>query len=297
MTTQIAAPLDRQPVPGAVQCLSPLGLHTMRYVQWGDPNNPRVLICVHGLTRHGRDFDRLAHALSDHFRVVCPDVVGRGLSDRLSDPKLYGVPQYLADMVSLVAQLRAQSVSWVGTSMGGLIGMALASLKNSPVSRLVLNDVGPRLQSEAMLRIASYVGEPRRFATLEQAHVYCRQIFSGFGLTQDAHWQELTLSSVRPDQDGWVFHYDPAIAEPMKTLNPAFLQAMETVLWQTYDAITCPTLLVRGAQSDLLTEQTAQEMCSRGPRARLLTIADTGHAPMFFEAGQISALRSFLLES
>lgn len=268
----------------------------MAYAEWGDARNPRVLLCVHGLTRLGRDFDRLARALADHYRVVCPDVVGRGRSDWLREPMHYGVPQYVADMVTLIARLNAQSVHWVGTSMGGLIGMSLAGLADSPISRLVVNDVGPRLDAAALARIGSYVGLPMRFASVDQAIDYVSSVAAPFGLRTRDEWREITEPSLRADGDGWVLHYDPRIAEPFKAVTPQTAAAGEAAMWRLYDAIACPTLLTRGANSDLLTRATAEEMTRRGPRARLVEFAGIGHAPMFFHDDQIAVVRNFLLQ-
>ncbi len=279
-----------------VQCLSASGLHTMRWTEWGDADNPRVLLCVHGLTRVSRDFDRLARVMAPHYRVVCPDVVGRGHSDWLRDPMYYGLPQYVADMVTLLARLRAQTLHLVGTSMGGLIGMSLAGLEGSPVGRLVINDVGPRLNADALARIGSYVGQPLRFANLDEAIAHVRAISAPFGLRSDDEWREITESAVRRDGAFLRLHYDPRIAEPFKALSPQAAAAGEVALWRLYDAIRCPTLLTRGAQSDLLSHTTAEEMTARGPRARLVEFPGIGHAPMFFDPAQIAVVRDFLLE-
>jgi pimeloyl-ACP methyl ester carboxylesterase len=280
----------------SVQCLSPAGLHRMAYAEWGDARNPRVLVCVHGLTRLGRDFDRLARALADRYRVVCPDVVGRGRSDWLRQPAHYGVPQYVADMVTLIARLDVPSVHWVGTSMGGLIGMSLAGLADSPIARLVINDVGPRLDAAAMSRIGSYVGKPVRFATLDEAVDYVAAVASPFGLRSRDEWHELTEPSLRADGDGWVFHYDPGIAVPFGSVTPQLAAAGEAAMWSLYDGIACPTLITRGAASDLLSRETAREMTGRGPRAQLVEFAGIGHAPMFFHDDQIAVVRDFLLQ-
>ncbi len=279
----------------SVQCLGPAGLHRMAYTEWGDPLNPRVLVCVHGLTRVGRDFDRLARALVDHYRVVCPDVVGRGRSDRLRQPMHYVVPQYVADMVTLIARLNAQSLHWVGTSMGGLIGISLAGLADSPISRLVINDVGPRLDAAAIARIGAYVGAPVRFAGVEEAIDYVMKVAAPFGLRTREEWREITEPSLRRDGDGFVLHYDPLIAEPFKAVTPELAAAGEAATWKLFDAIACPTLLTRGAESDLLSRATADELVRRNPNVRLVEFAGVGHAPMFFHDDQIAAVRAFLL--
>lgn len=278
-----------------VRCLSPAGLHRMAWTEWGDPANPDVLVCVHGLTRVGRDFDRLARALADRYRVVCPDVVGRGRSDWLRNPAFYVVPQYVADMVTLIARLGVESVHWVGTSMGGLIGMWLAGQPGTPIARLVINDVGPALDAAALARIGDYLGRNVRFTSVGEAVDYVSKISAPFGLTSRADWQELTEPLLRRDGDGWVLHYDPAIAVPFKSVTPEGAAAGEAAMWRHYDAIACPTLLVRGATSDLLTRETALQMTARGPRAKLVEIPGVGHAPMFMDAAQIAVVREFLI--
>jgi pimeloyl-ACP methyl ester carboxylesterase len=266
----------------------------MRYLEWGAEDNPQVLVCVHGLTRVGRDFERLALALAGRFRVVCPDVAGRGRSDWLPDARLYSVPQYASDMVALIARLDVESVGWVGTSMGGLIGMALAGQANSPISRLVLNDVGPRMELPALLRIGDYAGEARHFDSLEQATAYVRSVSLSFGLKTEEDWQELARSVVRPHNGGWTLHYDPAIGAALKNVTAESAAEGQAVLWKLYDAIRCPTLLLRGEASDLLSGQTAQEMTQRGPRAQLVAVPGVGHAPMFFDEDQIAIVNRFL---
>ncbi|MEO7150236.1 MAG: alpha/beta hydrolase [Burkholderiaceae bacterium] len=284
-----------------VQCLDTRGLHRMAYWEWGDPANPRVLVCVHGLTRQGRDFDTLARSLADTYRVVCPDVVGRGRSDRLADPGGYQIPAYLADMVTLLARLNATRLDWLGTSMGGLIGMLLAAQKGSPVHRLVLNDVGPKIEYEAVRRIGTYLGQPLRWGSVDEAADYLRSISAGFGPHTREQWLALTLPQLvrEPGADGaaasYRSHYDLDIAVPFRTITPQAAAAGEAALWNAYDAIRCPTLVLRGAQSDLLTAQTAQAMTQRGPKARLLEIADVGHAPTLVVPSQIEAVREFLL--
>jgi pimeloyl-ACP methyl ester carboxylesterase len=277
-----------------VQCLSPAGLHTMRYAEWGDPRCERVVLCVHGLTRTGRDFDHLARRLAGEFRVVCPDIVGRGISDWLRDPRHYGLPQYCSDIVTLIARLDAKELSWVGTSMGGLIGIGVAGLQQSPVRRFVINDVGPRVDPAAVARIGSYVGQPVRFATLEDAIAYNRQVAAGFGMRNDDEWREITASVLKRDGDAFVFRYDPGIAAPFKTVTQEAAAIGEKVLWGLYDAIGCPTLLIRGELTDLLTIETAREMQQRGPKPSLATIPGVGHAPMFFDPAQIDLVADFL---
>ena len=278
-----------------VQCLDSQGLHRMAYWEWGDPTNPRVLVCVHGLSRQGRDFDTLARAMRGEYRVVCPDVVGRGHSDWLADPLGYSVPAYVADMVTLVARLQAETLHWVGTSMGGLIGMGLAALAGSPVSRLVLNDVGPLIEPVSLQRIGSFLGLPQHWASEDEAADALWSISQGFGPHSRAQWLALTRPQLRPDGAGFKSHYDPAIAVPFKLITPELARLGEAALWQAYDKLRCPTLLLRGEQSDLLSPATALAMTERGPRARLVQIPGVGHAPTLVQPDQVQIVREFLL--
>jgi pimeloyl-ACP methyl ester carboxylesterase len=277
-----------------VQCLGSRGLHRMAWWEWGDPANPRVLVCAHGLTRQGRDFDVLAQSLSAHYRVVCPDVVGRGQSDWLSDPAGYQVLAYVADMVTLLARLDAAEVHWVGTSMGGLIGMTLAALPNSPIRRLVLNDVGPCLRYEAIARIGSYVGNPVRWNNLDEAIDYMQLNYAAFGPHSREQWAALTKPMLKTDGDGFIFHYDPRIGAAFRSLTPEVAAAGEAVLWRSYEAIRCPVLLLRGGDSDLLTREAAVAMTQRGPKARLVEFAGVGHAPTMIAPDQVKAVGEFL---
>lgn len=278
-----------------VQCLDARGLHRMAYWEWGDAANPRVLVCAHGLARQGRDFDVLAGAMSAEYRVICPDVVGRGRSDALADPQGYQIPAYVADMVTLLARLDAQTVHWVGTSMGGLIGLGLASLPQSPIGRLVLNDVGPTIQYEALVRIGTYLGMPLRWATVDEAANYLLSISASFGPHTAEQWLALSRPMLKADGDGFVLHYDPNIAVPFRAITPELAAAGEALTWRAYDAIGCPTLLLRGARSDLLSRETAQAMTQRGPKARLHEFAGVGHAPTLVADEQIAVVREFLL--
>ncbi|KXB29242.1 alpha/beta hydrolase [Dechloromonas denitrificans] len=277
-----------------VQCASPSGLHRMAYTEWGARDNPRVLLCVHGLTRNARDFDALARAMASHYRVICPDVVGRGQSSRLRNPAGYGIPQYVGDMVTLIARLGVDSVHWVGTSMGGLIGMALASLESTPIQKLLLNDVGPLITVDALQRIATYVGADPTWASFDEALAYIKLISAPFGNLDETQWRHLTEHSIAQRSDGrWGFRYDPLIAAPFK----AAFADQDVDLWPLYEQIKCPTLVLRGAESDLLSRPTWEAMGSRGPRAKLAEIQGVGHAPMFMTDEQISIARDFLLSA
>ncbi len=286
-----------QPQIKMVQCLSPAGLHEVAYREWGDPANPEVLVCVHGVTRVADDFDALAAAMADRYRVICPDVVGRGRSSWLKDPKFYVVPQYVSDMVTLIARLDVPQVDWFGTSMGALIGMGLAAQQGSPIRRMVMNDVGPTLNFEALARIGDYIGQDLRFDSFAQGRDYIRTISAPFGPHTDDEWDKLARDVLRQGADGqWRRHYDPALALPFKALTVENAKQGEAALWAAYDAIRCPVLLVRGSESDLLTRETARQMTERGPRATLVELAGIGHAPTFMHADQIALARRFFLD-
>jgi len=289
-----------QPDLRFVNCLDSTGLHRMAYWEWAGPSaDAPVLVCVHGLSRQGRDFDVLARALGDRYRVVCPDVVGRGHSDWLRSPAGYQIPSYVSDMVALLARLDVEQVDWVGTSMGGLIGLGLASLPRpdgmaSPIRRLVLNDVGPAIRFEALQRIGAYLGKAARFKSVEEGAAYLRSISEGFGPHTDEEWLQLSEPLFRQDGSEWKLHYDPAIALPFSAVTPELAAAGEAALWAAYDQLRCPTLVIRGAESDLLTPETARAMTQRGPSARLVELPGIGHAPTLIHANQIAVVRDFL---
>lgn len=252
----------------------------------------------------------LARALCEqsdgHLRVICPDVVGRGRSDWLSDPMQYQIPVYAMDMLALLAQLHREvpisALDWLGTSMGGLIGMVVAGQPGLPlpvpVRRMVLNDVGPAIQWEALQRIGTYLGQTGRFGSLRTAADALWAISSSFGPHTDAQWLALTEHMVKPvDAQGGgalTLHYDPAIAVPFKTLTAETAKAGEVALWQLYDGIQAQVLLTRGAESDLLSPETAKAMTERGPQARLVEFAGVGHAPTFVAKDQIEAVAHWL---
>ena len=275
---------------GSYQSQNSAGTHRVAYTEWGAQDNPRVLICVHGLTRNGRDFDTLASALAHRYRVVCPDVAGRGASDWLADKNDYGYPQYLRDMSALFAHLDTDRVHWVGTSMGGLIGMLLAALPGSPITRMVMNDVGPLLPQAALERIGAYVGLDPKFDDLQGLDRYLREVYAPFGPFTDAQWQGLVQSSVRRLDDGRIaLNYDPGIAEPF-----AALPNQDVDMWSTWETVACPVLVIRGERSDLLLEETAERMAVSGPHARLAVIPGVGHAPTLMSDDQIALVCDWL---
>ena len=290
-------------------CPDASGGHRMAYWQWGDPAAGHVVVCVHGLSRQGRDFDVLARALCDRadkaghpLRVVCPDVVGRGQSDWLKDPNAYQLPQYAADMLAMLAQLKPATLDWVGTSMGGLIGLAICGQPGLPlpvpVRKLVLNDVGPAVAWVFVERLKSYLGNTGRFASVQEAADTMWAISTTFGPHTPEQWLALSQHMVKPktgEPGLFELHYDPAIAVPVRSLTLEAAAQGEAALWQLYDGITAETLLTRGAQSDLLTPQTALAMTQRGPKARLVAFDGVGHAPTLIAADQVDTVASFLL--
>jgi pimeloyl-ACP methyl ester carboxylesterase len=272
-----------------LSCLGPHGFHRIAYTEWAGPPGAPTVLCVHGLTRNGRDFDELAGALARRFRVVCPDVAGRGKSEWLAHAGDYGYPLYLSDMAALIARLGVEEVHLVGTSMGGLIGMMLAAQPATPIRRLVVNDIGPLIAKEGLLRIATYVGADPVFADLAALEAYLREVSASFGRLSDAQWRHMAEHGARRRPDGTLGRaYDPAIAEAFKTVKG------DVDLWPVWDAIGCPTLVLRGADSDLLRSADATAMTTRGPRARVVEFPGIGHAPSLMAEDQIAAVEEFL---
>lgn len=289
-----------------VECPDTGGGHRMAYWQWGDAAAPHVVVCVHGLSRQGRDFDVLSRALCERagqpIRVVCPDVVGRGRSDWLKDPMGYQVPGYAADMLALLNTLQPKTLDWVGTSMGGLIGMVVCGQPGLPlpvpVRRLVLNDVGPAIQWAVIERIKTYLGHTGRFASVEEAAAAMLVISAGFGPHTPQQWLALSRPMVRPlagAEPGFTLHYDPAIAVPVRATTQDASAQGEAMLWQLYDNIKASTLLLRGAESDMLASTTAADMAHRGPHAAVVEFAGVGHAPTLVADDQVDCVCGFLL--
>jgi pimeloyl-ACP methyl ester carboxylesterase len=273
-----------------VQVEGPDGTYGISYADWGPPDAARTVVCVHGLTRTGRDFDHLAAVLQEHARVICPDMVGRGLSDPLGNPEHYALPTYVAHTLQLMDKLELREVDWVGTSMGGLIGMGVAA-SGAPIRRLVLNDIGPFIPKAALERINIYLGLSLSFASLEALDAHLREIHAGFGALSDAEWRHLAEHSASRREDGtFRLSYDQRLGVPMKR-GP-----IEDVdLWPVWDQIRCPVLVLRGVQSDLLLPATAAEMTRRGPRAEVVEIDGTGHAPALMAKDQIEIVRDWLI--
>jgi len=314
-----------EPRIGSIQGCSPGGFHEIFYTDWGDPQAERVIVCCHGLTRNGRDFDFLAQRLVRGFdvvpaesrhvdsrrswfsnlwrraeapaqprapasvRVICPDVTGRGRSEWLRDPANYGYPQYMVDMAALIARLGVAQVDWIGTSMGGLIGMFLAASPSTPIRSLVVNDVGPVLPRAALLRIADYVGRDVRFADLAALEAHLRQIHASFGPLTDLQWRHLARHGHRFHADGsYGLAYDPGIALNVRAA------VRDWDFWASWDAIACPALVLRGTQSDLLSAEVADAMSRRGPKADLASFDGIGHAPALMSSDQIETVVQWL---
>jgi pimeloyl-ACP methyl ester carboxylesterase len=295
-----------EPLLKTLQCPDAGDGHTMAYWVWGNAAASHVVVCVHGLSRQGRDFDVLAKALVERtgggICVVCPDVVGRGHSSWLADPALYQIPTYAADMLALLAHLKPATLDWVGTSMGGLIGLAVCAHAPSfgaEVRRLVLNDVGPAIEWQSLVRIGTYLGARMQFESLQQASDAMWAVSTGFGPHTPEQWLELSRHMVRPRDDGHSgvrLHYDPAIAVPFKSVSQEATRQGEAALWQLYDGLRAQTLLLRGANSDLLSRETAALMTQRGPHARLVEFAGVGHAPTLIAPDQTDVVTGFLLD-
>jgi pimeloyl-ACP methyl ester carboxylesterase len=274
---------------GAVRWLSPAGFFTLRWWDWG-PEDGAPVVCVHGLTRSGRDFDALATALAAQGRrVICPDLPGRGASDWLPDPMLYQSPVYIAALSHLLARFDGP-VDWVGTSLGGICGMGIAATRGHPIRRLVLNDVGAFVPQAAMARIRDYVGTEPVFRDIPTLEAHLRVVHAPFGKLTDAEWRHLAETSARPADGGVALHYDPAIAAPIRAMEAQALDMQP--LWER---VKVPVLLIRGAESDLLLRETAAAMAA-APHVELAEIAGAGHAPALMDPAQVGLVADFLAQ-
>jgi pimeloyl-ACP methyl ester carboxylesterase len=275
----------------SLPCLASSGFFRLAYIDWQNTSSGRPIVCVHGMTRNSRDFDYLAKQLSQHRRVVCPDMPGRGKSGWLSRADDYGMPTYLSAIASLLARMGCEEVDWVGTSMGGIIGMLVAAMPNTPIRKLVLNDIGPVINAEGLSRLSLYVGQDPTFANLDALESHLRLIAAQYGALTASEWRHLAHHSARKRQDNSLgYAYDPSIAEPLRKM-----QWKAVPMWDKWDAITAQTLVLRGAQSDILDRATAAEMSQRGPRAKVIELAEVGHAPALMSDDQIAIVRDFLL--
>lgn len=273
---------------GSVNYLLGTRFHKMAFVEFGNPAAPAV-VCVHGLTRNGRDFDALAEALEDRFHVICPDLPGRGKSDWLPEAALYQPPTYVVALAHLLAQLN-KPVAWVGTSLGSICGMLLAAAQNTPVTRLVLNDLGPFIPAAALKRIRDYTAiAPEHFASVGELEAHLRLIHAPFGPLSDAQWAHLARFSARPADAGYALNYDPKILDPIRAAMP-----VDVDMWPLWNVITVPRLAIRGAQSDLLLAETYERMLREG--AEGYVVEDAGHAPALMDYPTMARIKAFLLE-
>ena len=288
--------------------------HRIAYTDWGEVDNPHVVVCVHGLARNSRDFDYLAAALTPQCRVVCMDVAGRGESDWLDNKSQYTFSTYQADAAAMLARASAPvgrrwfsrrttepRIDWVGTSMGGLIGLFLAAKKNSPIRRLVLNDVGALVPWSALFRMKGYITRGRQFSSENEVEAYLREVCAPFGPLTDEQWRHMARYGARPDGNGGLtLRYDPAIGEglhghidPEFPIGPDLLRGID--LWNIWSKLECPTLVLRGAQSEVLLPATLAEMRARKPDLEVAEFEGVGHAPALMSAEQIRVVKQFLL--
>lgn len=279
-----------------LQAYGPFGYARVAYVEWGPRDAAQVAVCVHGLTRNSRDFDFLARRLAQKgFRVLAPDLPGRGRSDWLANPTDYHTPAYLAVAAALIARSGAAEVDWIGTSLGGHIGMELAALPGNPIRRLVLNDFGARISGVALTRIATYLRNPRRFATLKELEEHLRTIHETFGALTDLHWRHMAEhSAVKTAEGDYRQHYDPAIGRVF-----SWPLMVDIALWSVWDRVACPTLVIHGEDSDLLHASTVRDMQRRGAagkakRVRAVEVRECGHAPSLMTDSQIAIVEDFL---
>ncbi len=276
-------------IPERADIYKPAALqaHELSYLHWGMKGE--AVLCVHGLTRNGRDFDDLATALAEKYQVICPDMPGRGLSEWLKNPLDYNVSTYIADILHLLDSLGIKTVHWVGTSMGGIIALTMAAMRPGLIKSVVLNDIGCQIPAAGLKRILSYAGVQTSFPTLADAQANLRMICEPFGIPDEAHWQHLFKYSL-VQRSSWQMHYDPAIVTPMKGAEP-----VDVVMWPLWEAVkSIPVLLIRGESSDILTKETALAMQTTHPNLQLLEIKNAGHAPALMTETEINSIKNWL---
>lgn len=313
------SPAQKEPTLHYLLCTNPRGWHRIGYWEWGDPDNDEVLLCVHGLTRNGRDFDALARRLSHRYRVICPDMAGRGTSDWLEDADFYTFAQYVGDMATLIGQVQPERINWLGTSMGGLLGLTFIYMlsqtattpltgtrcnaeaplwlrqKSNPIHKLILNDIGPELALDGMKNIARYAEITESFPDYAQAVDYARTHWTGFGLETDEQWALFTEHYFVTDMKSqWIPHYDPAIIRAfVRGLNYP-MQESQDFLWSVFQQLQIPVLLLRGEHSDLLSAEVYQRMLDEQPRAQGWQTPRAGHAPSLTHEDEIQVIEQFL---
>lgn len=266
----------------------------LAYTEWGNADNPNMLICVHGLSRNSRDFDYLANSLASDFHVICPDIVGRGRSSWLSNPLGYDIPHYIIDIQILLKKFQPKKLSWIGTSMGGLIGMGLAAANPILIHKMVLNDIGPFVDHTALIEVAKYIGHCPRFSSLEEAEKYCRQTYQSFGIVHDDDWRYFTKHSFTTDEEGYFIRaFDPAVGKHF-TESIKNNEKQDIDLWAIWKQITCPTFCIHGTFSTILTQETLTKMKESGPPITILEIPNTGHAPALMDENQIKYTQQWL---
>lgn len=280
-----------QPRSRSFQSLGPEGFHRVAYWEWGAADAERTALLVHGLTRNGRDFDDLAAAMAAKgWRVAAVDVVGRGDSEWFMTKESYDFANYVSDMIQLIARLGVEQVDWIGTSMGGVMGQMAAAAAGAPIRKLVLNDIGPFLDVAGLARIKGYVGSDPSFATYAEAETAVNSVTGSFGPMDAEQRKRFVSASLRERPNGAItLNYDPNIAWQFKETEPA-----DVDMWPIWGAIQCPTLVVRGAESDLLSAATSTRMQAEGPKAEEYVVPGVGHAPALMSAGEINRIITFL---
>lgn len=269
--------------------LSPEGFHRNYYRQWGDADNDNVIVCVHGLTRISRDFDTLAKELAQDYRVICPDIVGRGFSDWLGNRQNYNFPQYCSDMNALIGHLRVEKVHWLGTSMGGIIGLIISAMENTPIQSLILNDVGPEIKRSELQRLGRYIGRAPLFYSEEELFNYYKETYQAFGYLTDKQWQQMAIYCSFKEEDHYRLHYDPKLGDAFRSSYSFF----NFDLWKYWEDINCPTMLVRGELSSFFPRELMESMLEKENTNHFIEVPNVGHTPTLTTEQEIKAIKDF----
>jgi len=271
--------------------LSNEGFHRLYYREWGESDNPNTIICVHGLTRISHDFDELAQVLSKHYRVICPDIAGRGNSDWFGSKEHYNITQYCADINALIAHIHADKVHFIGTSMGGLIGMLLAGMAHTPIQSFLLNDVGPFIKRGELQTMGEYVGRAPVFSSREELYEYYSTIYHGScALLNKKQIHQMARYSTFKTNGGYRLHYDPKIGDAFRK-NYTFFNFE---LWKYWEEIECPVMVLRGSESTFLTPDIADKMADSHEDMTLVEIPGAGHTPLLKTSAEIKIVQKFL---